>query len=516
MISYRFARRSFLTAVGGAVGLKVLLRNLESSAQGLPPPPRLLIAFWPLGTIKYFFLPPPGLGLADSRILKPIADAGLADNTIVLYGLQTSSIPSRGGGAAEAGMVKLMTGARSPGTRINGGETDDAVAGGPSFDQVFLKRVSDLRRPGQGFCNVICDARVDSFETSAQCMSYDYTLQSITNALPPNDIINENIPLLPILQPALAYTQLFGGFSGTPMDPNRVRGLLRARKSVLDHSLRELARLRALAPASESMRIDQHAEVIRKLETQLATQLAGPAGCQPPGAPNPALVGKSGSHFDYPARPLPVETADDPIHAQVGRLHASILQAAFQCDLIRVATFQWASASSHVSFSGLYPPNPNAAYMHVPMSHLIPSSLDSQSAYPPESRPEARGAVDFMANVHTWYNRQTAEIVNGFKNATDVFGGNLLDNTIIPFVTGVADSGGASSPLPALIFGGRRLGLVQGQFFDFSRTPRPMNDMWMTIAQAYLRTNDPLSALAGESFVTSDVAPIPGIWRAQP
>jgi hypothetical protein len=43
-----------------------------------------------------------------------------------------------------------------------------------------------------------------------------------------------------------------------------------------------------------------------------------------------------------------------------------------------------------------------------------------------------------------------------------------------------------------------------------------MNDMWMTIAQAYLRTNAPLSALAGESFAASDVAPIPGIWRAQP
>jgi len=42
VIGYRFARRSFLAGVGGAVGLKVLLRNLESSAQGLAPPPRLL------------------------------------------------------------------------------------------------------------------------------------------------------------------------------------------------------------------------------------------------------------------------------------------------------------------------------------------------------------------------------------------------------------------------------------------------------------------------------------------
>ena len=514
MTSYRFARRSFLTAVGGAVGLKVLLRNLESSAQGLPPPPRLLVAFWPLGTIKYFFLPPPNLGLGDSRILEPIAAAGLADNTTVLYGFQTTSIPYRSGGPAELGTVKVMTGAASPGTRINGGETDDAVAGGPSFDQVFLKRVPDLQRPGQGFSNVICDARVDSFETSAQCLSYGYTQRAIPSAIPANGIINENIPLLPTLEPARAYTQLFGGFSGTPMDPNRVRNLLRARKSILDHSLRELARLRTLAPASESVRIDQHEAVIRKLETQLAAQLAGPAGtaCQPPGAPDPALVGKSGSKnvVGMPAAP-----AEDVLHAQIGRLHASILRAAFQCDLIRVATFQWAPASSHVSFGGLYPADPAGAYMHAPLSHRVTNPADTLTAYPAEDRPQ-RAVVDFLANVHAWYNRETAAIVNDFRNATDVFGGNLLDNTIIPFVTDLAEPTGSPSPLPALIFGGQRLGLVQGQIFDFSAAPRPMNDLWMTIAQALLRTSDPMSALADESFVSANVSPIAGLWRAQP
>ncbi len=34
MRSYRFARRSFLAGIGGAVGLEVLLQNLEASAQG--------------------------------------------------------------------------------------------------------------------------------------------------------------------------------------------------------------------------------------------------------------------------------------------------------------------------------------------------------------------------------------------------------------------------------------------------------------------------------------------------
>ena len=33
MISYRFKRRAFLTAIGGGVGLKIMLRNMEASAQ---------------------------------------------------------------------------------------------------------------------------------------------------------------------------------------------------------------------------------------------------------------------------------------------------------------------------------------------------------------------------------------------------------------------------------------------------------------------------------------------------
>ena len=41
MTSYRFRRRAFITAISGGVGLKIMLRNLESSAQGMrsPAPP---------------------------------------------------------------------------------------------------------------------------------------------------------------------------------------------------------------------------------------------------------------------------------------------------------------------------------------------------------------------------------------------------------------------------------------------------------------------------------------------
>ena len=153
MSSYRIARRAFMRSIGaGAVGLKILLRNMEASAQGAAPPPRFLMTHWPVGTQKYWFSPVAvgsnpnptlptlptiaanGTNWDFSRILKPFGDAGLKNDMIVLYGLNSGGV-GRFGGGHEAGTPQTTTGAPTPGTRSNGGETDDAVAGGPSWDQ---------------------------------------------------------------------------------------------------------------------------------------------------------------------------------------------------------------------------------------------------------------------------------------------------------------------------------------------------------------------------------------------
>ena len=117
MRSYRLARRSFLLSLGGAFGLEVMLQNLEATAQGTPPPPRLLVMFWPGGTIRYYF-EPEGVGTdyTTSRILQPFDDAGLRDDMIVLYGLAARGIDSGCGGGAESGTVMAVTGTHVPGT----------------------------------------------------------------------------------------------------------------------------------------------------------------------------------------------------------------------------------------------------------------------------------------------------------------------------------------------------------------------------------------------------------------
>ena len=512
MTSYRVSRRSFMAGVGGAVGLQILLSNLEAAAEGMKSPPRFLMTFWPTGTPRQRFLPTGGrTDFTISPILAPFEKAGLREDLIILYGLaHRNTCP--GGGGSEAGTVFGSTGADSEGTRANGGEGDDAVAGGPSFDQIFLKRAAArLGRPGVGYINTIGDARVSSYEISSQCLSYSYDRRQIEAAR--GGMINENIPLMPLLKPADAYAALFAGFVPGSTEKEELVRNLKKRKSVLDSALRELTRLHGLAPASQREKIDAHADAIRKLEERLAAELdaAGNTDCSVPPPPDPGVRGLSGSAFEY-GNPK-VDRVDDVWLEQVGKLHLAVIRAAFQCDLIRVATFQWCPATNRVAFKGLYPGDPEASYVHHPLLNNHGGSQDMWAGAPPAD-PTQRNVYEFACNAQTWFYQKTVDALVEFKNAKDAFGGSLLDHTIVPFITDEADPSDARQPLPALIVGGRKLGMVGGQFLNSSPIVNH-NAMWLTIAQAYFPGQDPAQVLADEAFMKRlPAAPLEGLWKA--
>ncbi|MBC8132443.1 MAG: DUF1552 domain-containing protein [Deltaproteobacteria bacterium] len=525
--SYRVARRSFLRGIGaGAVGLKVILRNLEAMAAGVPPPPRFLMTHWPVGTVKDLFLPS-GTGsnlsnLTLSNILKPFQP--LTSDMILLYGLNT--IPYHGyGGGHEAGTPQSTTGALTPGTRSNGGETDDAVAGGPSWDQIFLKTVPGLNTSGAAYANAICDARVDSFETSTQCLSYGYSTRSVAAAVGgTGGQVLENTPLLPVLSPLKLFQNLFSGvMPGGGGTVSEMARMLKARKSVLDYATTELARMKTLAPRAEAAaKIDVHAAAIRKIEMQLTEQInmgtITPNTCTPPAMPDPSLIGKVGSKKEYTNTPTPLAVDDSPAHRQIGKTHLGILKAAFVCDLIRVGTFQWSPGTNHVSFKGLFPNDPNAIYMHHPTSHIVTDVNETMGTLPAAGLHQ--DVVHFLANVQTWYNQNLADVLMEWKATTDVYGGNLLANTIIPYITEVADTTHKWNPLPGYIFGGSALGMKGGQFLNGAW---PMNSYWATIAQAYFKSATPFTNIPAmnsdgtkNTFLRTGAGPIPGLWALPP
>jgi len=525
MKSYRFARRSFIAGIGGAFALEILLRNMEAAAQGATSPARMLLTHFPIGTYRQSYLPK---GSQTDFTLSPILQPfeSLKSDMIALYGFQ-DRLNCPGGGGHEAGTPFTTTGANSPGTRANGGEGDDGVAGGPSFDQIFLKHVQGLKQSGAGYINTLADARVDSLETSTQCLSYgegvpgsaNYQSRSIKAANPGGNI-TEFTPNLPELSPANAYAKLFSNFipgGSTAGNNEAALKALKARKSVLDHTLRELAALKALAPASEADKIDAHASAVREVEKQLVEQLengatGGGAVCTKPTAPDASLKGQSGSKFNYGVGNEVASTSDEALHERIGKAHAAVILAAFQCDIIRVASFQWSPGTNHVSFKGKYPADPERSFMHHPMSHRIGSQSFFNGA--PQTGTSADASLyQFLVAINAWYNQKTADILTTFKNAKDGFGNSVLDHTVVPYLTEVGDPSHSRGPKASLIFGGKALGMKGGQFMNFESNVRPQVDVWLTVAQALLKTDDPLSVLpTTEKFVRSGAGPIKGLW----
>lgn len=517
MRSYRFARRSFLAGVGGAFGLKIMLRNLEAMAQGMTSPPRFLMTHFPVGTLKSRFTPVgSGSTYTATQYTKPFEDAMLRNDMTVFMGFSDNHLRCPGGGGHEAGTPFTTTGCSGAGTRGGLPEPDDGVAGGPSFDQVFLKHVTALQRPGTGYANAICDARVDKGETSTQCLSYSYTTRQINSANPGGNI-TENTPLLPQLSPAQLYAQLFSNFMpGGNNGQNQAAALkaLKMRASVLDYSIKELDELKKLAPGSQAPKIDIHTEAIRKVEKQLQDQIMnggmGPVGMAPP-KPADNLTGKKGDA----AYSSNVNTDDSPTHQAVAEAHTALLLAAFQLDLIRVGTFQFSPGTNHVSFKGMFPNNPDRISMHHPVSHEGAFLGNASAADPSGLGADDKNRYEFLANVSTWYNTRLADMLKKFKAAQDGFGNSVLDYTVIPYITEVAQSNHARNPKPAFLFGGTKLGLKHGTFQNFSTT-RPQSDLFMTAAQALLKNADPKSVLKDEKFLkdSANTAPIAGLWSA--
>ena len=107
MISYRFRRRAFLGALGGGLGLKVMLRNAELSAQSTQSPPRFLVTYWPLAIVAGAAdaLWKPTQGAAGGHALQTFLDHGLGDDMITVRGLNTGALALNGGGPREGGSV---------------------------------------------------------------------------------------------------------------------------------------------------------------------------------------------------------------------------------------------------------------------------------------------------------------------------------------------------------------------------------------------------------------------------
>jgi Protein of unknown function (DUF1552) len=494
MTSYRFARRSFLSWTGAAFGLHTALRSTEAGAQGMTSPARLLLTQHPTGTVRPAWLPQgAGTTFTFSEILKPFETAGLRGDMIVIDGLNMDLVPGPGQ-AHTKGSVSMVTGAPTKWFRPTAG---DPMAAGPSIDQLLLAKAKGLQGTAFKSLQTLCDDRSDApLAISMRCLTYDVATRPQTAAAGSY----ENIPILPTMKPLDLYTRVFGTMMPGGMTSDALLKARAKQKSVLDFSLRELAKLRTMAPAGQKAVLDAHESAIRDMEKELDGQ-GDATKCGNPTAP-PDVVRVDDGKLRNDTSPQQSTQADNTQHQQIGEYHQAIIRAAFVCDMTRVATFQWSPGSNEVAFKGLNPGDPQGIYNHHPVSHNV---SDAQVLEPVAANRTA--FVQFLVNVEIWYNTRMADFLTTLKSTKDVFGNPLLDNTVVPYLTEVSIASHAHNPMPLAIFGGKNLGFKGGQFAAFKG--RSYVDFLLTIIAGFGVTT---ADLAGQPILDSPhTVPLEGI-----
>jgi len=491
--SYKVARRSFLRGCGGSAALMLpLLRSMEARAQGLPAPRRLLILHHCQGspidlwrpaataTTTSFTLP------ANSAPFAPLQSKMVMIDGLNLVTASLQSTNDGGQNTSEGGMVALMTGVPALG-RVG---QQDHCAGGPSIDQILLDHSpllggglspSPTKTPF-GSLQLAADIRSSRDEVAPRVMSY----RSPTGNA---DISQARQPLSPETQPLDAFKRLFGG----TMPPGPAA--LARELSVLDFMRSDLSRLRTLAPASEKGHLDSHADAIQQLEAAICQSLSGGSSvCMTPAAPatySPTSTGRQGpgstefttlSGVDYydPANP------NNHPHQALGQAHLALIKAAFLCDLTRVVTFSWSSATSWVIFPGTFD------------GATLSGSPTSSPHYPALGSMDA-GTIAWWTAIDRFYTQQSSLAIQSLAAATDIDGNTLLDNTVVVYVTELSRRWDHDQRnMPLAVFGGKNTGLKGGTFLKItdgllsSQTGpanatgnRPFNDFWLALAAAF-------------------------------
>jgi hypothetical protein len=371
----------------------------------------------------------------------------------------------------------------------------DHVAGGASIDQLLLANSPTLGGPTQtnktmfGSLQLAADIRSDRDEVAPAILSYSPTTTGGT------DIASRRHPLTPETQPLNIYNRVFGGSLPTGVDPTKI---LNQKLSVLTYMRADLARMQTLIPATEKDRLVAHADAIQKLEaslrqtygsmpnTNVCTKPAMPptyantsSGHQMMGTDPATKVYTNSSGVDYYVTGSP----NSHPHLDLGQNQLRLIKTAFQCDLVRVATFMWSAGTNWVVFPGTF------------QGATITGNLQSTPHHPPShSDPSgAPGTRDWLNQINLFYSQATSTVLQEFLTAPDVDGGKLIDNTIIVYLTEVARAWDHNQQnMPLIVFGGKNTGVKGGTFLKVTGGPlpqqgvsgnanRPFNDFWLSL-----------------------------------
>lgn len=419
------SRRRFLKAVGATALTYPFLRALPSFAQADADPQYLILIFTPVGVVRYLWGalgPARGSSSAVTSALSGSAGAGafrstlqpfastpatavlpasasdLTSKTIVLDGLNVGTAF----GSHEAGMATLWTGQLVSGN----------PATSPSIDQAIAYGVSPV---GFGRPYPTIQLQVQS---SADFSSRDVLTRMLYSTA--GGFVDPNP------DPVSARSSIFNIPTTAPDAGPNPQGFIR--KQLFAQLNSELSSLQTRLCTDDARQLQNLQDQWNDLDTQLAQAAQAAASCNDPG---PAPAGYAAPSIDFPTS---------------AKLQMDILTLALQCDLTRVASIQFSTATSQVTHSWL---GSNQTDIHHDYSHDGPTSLyslcpygstgdlydigayqPSVSTYPIYAAAAQMGTGQLPA-IDYWYAQQIAYLANRLNGLTTVTGKNLLDQSVI-------------------------------------------------------------------------------------
>jgi hypothetical protein len=493
VISYKFARRSFLRACGGSTALLLpLLRSIEARAQGATAPLRFLLIHHPLGAFPGLASWRPSASATTTSFTLPVESAPFAPvqkymNMIDGVNIITASKQSGNDGGQnthEGGIVAMMTGVPALG-KIG---QQDHSAGGPSIDQILLSKAPGLGGAASstptmfGSLQLAADVRSDRDEVAPRVLSY---LPPLANQ---SDISLARQPLYPETQPLNVFNRIFGG--ALPTGTNTAAALSQ-RLSVLDYMRSDLTRMQTLVPASEKDRLTAHAAAIQQLESSIRAMYntTTTSVCMKPATPptyantstGKQMMGTSTSVYttasgvDYYVTGSP----NSHPHLDLGMNQLRLIKTAFACDLVRVATFMWSAGTNWVVFPGTF------------QGQSVMGNPQATPHHPP-SHTNDPGTNNWLEQINIFYSNATSTILQEFATTPDIDGNMLIDNTVIVYVTEVARAWDHNQQnMPLIIFGGKNTRVKGGTFLKVTGGSlptqtggtgnRPFNDVWLSL-----------------------------------
>ncbi len=433
------SRRALLGGVG-ALGLcSMLPRSRARAAAAFPT--RFVVFHVPEGMWSGAARPTAG-GSSLGPIFAPMDP--FKDQIIVLNNLEMASRDKGPGGDEHHRAVPHML----TGTEMQ----NENNAGGASLDQVIAKAI------GQG-------SPLTSLQLAVRIVYTD------TNSKP---IWSGAGRVVPAQQdPWQVYKRVFGSGTGTgstmPMGstsaptgaPATSKPGVDLRRSALDFALAESAALRVRLPASDRDRLDSYQESLRDIERRL-NMLSNPTtggstgGATDPATGDPAMC-------TQPTLGSSVNVGSESNYPKVSQLQMDMLVAALQCNVTRVASFQYGNSNDQCSYSWL---GVNA------IGHDL--AHNNGNVDPNGSK---------KTKVYNWYSEQFAYFLNKLKSVPEG-DGTMLDNTVILWASEFGESNGHSPKNLMWMLMGNAAGYFKsGQVVNLGG--RSTNDVLTTVQNAF-------------------------------